>query len=352
MSGPDGTTITLPAAPTYSGHTFNGWFVAASGGSALSSTYTLAGSTTLYAQWTVNSISTPLTLATLVITAANESVTVGGTVTSSVTVSGLNSGDSGTVSSVIYTYAGTSSTTYGPSTTAPTAVGTYSVTPSGGTVTVTPSSDQANYSSAFGYVASTLTISQASLTVTVASQSVTVGGTVTSSVTVSGLNSGDSGTVSSVIYTYAGTSSTTYGPSTTAPTAVGTYSVTPSGGTVTVTPSSDQANYSSAFGYVASTLTISARVIHRHRVGPYAARVVGVVWTGRTVVVTILGRGFYGRPKIVSSTGRPTIAVVLRDTGTRLTVRVTVKAGTPRGVHIFTITLANGKHCRVRYGQR
>jgi len=55
MSGLDGTTITLPTAPTYAGHSFNGWFVAPSGGAALTSPYLLAGSTTLYAQWTANS---------------------------------------------------------------------------------------------------------------------------------------------------------------------------------------------------------------------------------------------------------------------------------------------------------
>ena len=53
-TGLHGTTITLPAAPTYAGYTFNGWFSAASGGTALTSPYTLTTSTTLYAQWTVN----------------------------------------------------------------------------------------------------------------------------------------------------------------------------------------------------------------------------------------------------------------------------------------------------------
>ena len=52
QSGLQGTTITLPAAPTLAGDTFNGWFVAPTGGSALTSPYTLAGSVTLYAQWT------------------------------------------------------------------------------------------------------------------------------------------------------------------------------------------------------------------------------------------------------------------------------------------------------------
>jgi uncharacterized repeat protein (TIGR02543 family) len=54
MSGPSGTTITLPAAPTLAGSTFDGWFLAATGGPALTSPYTLTSSLTLYAQWTAN----------------------------------------------------------------------------------------------------------------------------------------------------------------------------------------------------------------------------------------------------------------------------------------------------------
>ncbi len=53
MSGPSGTTITLPT-PTRSGYTFNGWFTAASGGTLETSPYTLTSSLTLYAQWTAN----------------------------------------------------------------------------------------------------------------------------------------------------------------------------------------------------------------------------------------------------------------------------------------------------------
>jgi uncharacterized repeat protein (TIGR02543 family) len=50
-----GSTITLPTAPTFTGFTFDGWFVAPSGGTALTSPYTLTASVTLYAQWTPNS---------------------------------------------------------------------------------------------------------------------------------------------------------------------------------------------------------------------------------------------------------------------------------------------------------
>ena len=52
--GLEGTTITLPAAPTYAGYTFAGWFTAPSGGTALTSPYTLTASTTLDAQWSAN----------------------------------------------------------------------------------------------------------------------------------------------------------------------------------------------------------------------------------------------------------------------------------------------------------
>jgi hypothetical protein len=70
------------------------------------------------------------------------------------------------------------------------------------------------------------------------------------------------------------------------------------------------------------------------------------------VTVTILGVGFYGRPQIISSTGHATSALVTRDSGTQLSVRVTVKAGTAKGVHTFKITLANGKSFDVHYSQR
>src|SRR6202044_3139047 len=54
QSGLQGTTITLPSAPSRAGYVFNGWFAAASGGSALTSPYPLTASATLYAQWTAN----------------------------------------------------------------------------------------------------------------------------------------------------------------------------------------------------------------------------------------------------------------------------------------------------------
>lgn len=49
-----GTITAFPTAPTWAGHAFNGWFLTASGGTAITAPYTPASFTniTLYAQWT------------------------------------------------------------------------------------------------------------------------------------------------------------------------------------------------------------------------------------------------------------------------------------------------------------
>jgi uncharacterized repeat protein (TIGR02543 family) len=52
-----GTVVTLPSAPTLAGYAFNGWFAAATGGSALANGYAPGGTSAieLHAQWTANS---------------------------------------------------------------------------------------------------------------------------------------------------------------------------------------------------------------------------------------------------------------------------------------------------------
>ncbi len=71
VSGLDGTTITLPSAPSYPGHTFTGWNTQADGSGtnySVGGTYTLSGSVTLYAQWSasyscaINGSSTPVSV--------------------------------------------------------------------------------------------------------------------------------------------------------------------------------------------------------------------------------------------------------------------------------------------------
>jgi surface protein len=98
MSGPHGSTITLPGAPTLAGSTFDGWFAATSGGSSLNSPYTLAGSTTFYAQWIANATAqSPLTLTSTAGTAgtALTLTTSGGSGTGAVSYSVTSAGTTG-----------------------------------------------------------------------------------------------------------------------------------------------------------------------------------------------------------------------------------------------------------------
>ena len=86
------------------------------------------------------------------------------------------------------------------------------------------------------------------------------------------------------------------------------------------------------------------------QVAPTATSIVGHVVAGRTVTLTINGTGFYGRPRVTSHAG--TTAVVTRDTGQVLLVRVTSRARSRNGVFTFTITLSDGLSCTIRYNQR
>ncbi len=185
------------------------------------------------------------------------------------------------------------------------------------------------------------------LTITARNLLLSLGQAVKPTSAVLGLTPGDTAVVSKVVYTFSGTGTTSYATTSTPPTAIGTYAIVPSSATIVISPSTDQNAYGKSFNYVAGSLTVVAAP----RVVLHATKVTPNVWTGRTVVVSILGTGFYGQPRIVSSTGRGTSAKVIRDTGTRLTVRVSVRASTPRGVHTFKIILSNGTACNIRYNQ-
>jgi predicted membrane channel-forming protein YqfA (hemolysin III family) len=113
--------------------------------------------------------------------------------------------------------------------------------------------------------------------------------------------------------------------------------------TVTVTKAAD-ATYLAASS-PATTVTFKVRVVP---VKLTATRVNGFVWVGRTVIVSIIGTGFYNKPTIKSNEARTT-AVVIHDYGRELVVRVTLLPGSAQGWHVFTIILANGHSCKVRY---
>lgn len=185
------------------------------------------------------------------------------------------------------------------------------------------------------------------LTISARATNVTVGQPINVATVVTGLTAADKAVVTKDTFTYTGVAPTVYATSTVAPAAVGTYLALPANATVVVTPSADQGIYATTYNYTAGSLVISAI----SKVPLRATRVAGGAWAGQTRTVTILGSGFVGQPRIVSSTGRRTIARVIHDTGTRLTVRVSVRAGTPRGIHTFRITLSNGKSVNVHYSQ-
>jgi major membrane immunogen (membrane-anchored lipoprotein) len=81
-----------------------------------------------------------------------------------------------------------------------------------------------------------------------------------------------------------------------------------------------------------------------------ATPITGYATAGKTRTLTIHGTGFYGDPRITSHLG--TTAVVTRDTGKALVVRVTVRAHSRNGVYTFSIVLADGESCQIRYNQR
>lgn len=77
-------------------------------------------------------------------------------------------------------------------------------------------------------------------------------------------------------------------------------------------------------------------------------RIIGRAIAGRVVSFVIRGTGFYAQPRILSNAAG-TRAVVSRDTGTVLIVRVFTRAHTKARTYTFTVILANGQSRKVNY---
>ena len=124
------------------------------------------------------------------------------------------------------------------------------------------------------------------------------------------------------------------------------------GGALALGSYSAKGTTSDAFGDKGTfvfTLKVAAQVVVAVPTAPVIANVVGHASAGKTVTLAIVGRGFYGRPLVTSHPG--TTALVTRDSGTMLVVRVAVKPRSRNGVFTFTVTLANGLSGHVKYNQ-
>jgi hypothetical protein len=92
-------------------------------------------------------------------------------------------------------------------------------------------------------------------------------------------------------------------------------------------------------GGQATSAAILAAATAPAPVSPFTSGESGNAKVGTTSTIVVTGGGFYGQPKATSSAGIK--AVVSGDTGTALTVRVTVSKNVP-GWHTLTFRLANG----------
>jgi hypothetical protein len=117
------------------------------------------------------------------------------------------------------------------------------------------------------------------------------------------------------------------------------------GGTTTTTSSSTTTTSLPTTTTTASSPTTTTPPKHQRL---FAIKVHGYAVIGRSVRLAITGGGFHGQPNITSN-AEGTVIGVQHDFGNLLIVRVFVPMGSAKGWHTFTITLANGKSCKVNY---
>jgi LPXTG-motif cell wall-anchored protein len=186
----------------------------------------------------------------MVITADTRTINVGGSFSPSFAITSGNLVSPDAISALTYTYEGTGSTSYPASTTAPTAIGTYSIRPSAA-VFSTGSASRYNISYSLGSLV--IQAQPTAITITAQSQTVESGASATSQFSISSGILIGSDNISGVTFTYQGLGSTNYPASTTIPTGPGTYSITPSNA---VFSSGSSASYT--ITYAPGTLTVSA----------------------------------------------------------------------------------------------
>jgi hypothetical protein len=119
------------------------------------------------------------------------------------------------------------------------------------------------------------------------------------------------------------------------------------GGTTTTTTSSSTTS-TTIVGATTTTAPVTTTTAAPGRKHLFAHKVYGYAVVGRSERVAITGGGFYGQPRI-SSNERGTKVGVQHDYGNLLIAKVTVRAHSHKGWHTFTITVADGRSCKVNY---
>ena len=110
---------------------------------------------------------------------------------------------------------------------------------------------------------------------------------------------------------------------------------------------SDASGDTGTFTY---TLTVTGTPPPVRKPAPRATRLVGYAIPGRTLLVTILGKNFTARPRIIGHAG--TVATAVRVTSTRIVVRLREVKGARHGTYRLIIQFASGKRTSVRYSVR
>jgi hypothetical protein len=119
---------------------------------------------------------------------------------------------------------------------------------------------------------------------------------------------------------------------------------------VTISPSSDAANYSTTYIFIAGTLVIKPVVV-KVVPAPRATRVVGDAIVGERRTLTIIGTNFSANPSVTSNGPGALLHVYLKSAN-RIVLSVAVSKSSRPGSHIFTITTSAGKRCKITYVTR
>jgi YVTN family beta-propeller protein len=272
---------------------------APSGTCSISASITQGGTTiddAYQAASTTTSVTITPQAAVLGLTASTQTVTAGASIVPSFSVTSGALVSSDEISGVTFTYEGTGSTSYPASTTAPTEIGTYTVTPSAATFST---GNSANYAITYNPGSLVIQAQPTALTITAQSQTIQSGESPSPqfAITSGALNGSDN--ISGVTYTYQGLGSTRYAASTTAPTAPGTYSITPSNA---IFSSGSSASYT--ITYAPGTLTLEAPAPTPNTL-PKTGTVVGAI--GVSAIALMLAGLFVLVMRRISSDGVPRV---------------------------------------------